>query len=36
MEEIEEYLDKAIVDIARKCRVMSIDVVKIIKIKFNK
>lgn len=36
MEEIEEYLDRAIIDIARKCRVMSIDVIRTIKNKFNK
>jgi len=35
MEEIEEYLDKAIIDIARKCRVMSIDVIRTIKNKFK-
>jgi hypothetical protein len=35
MEEIEEYIDKAIVDIARKCRVKSIDIIRIIKIKFK-
>lgn len=35
MEEIEEYLDKAIIDIARKCRAKSIDVIRVIKIKFK-
>ena len=31
MEEIEQYLDKAIVDIARKCGVYVEDVIKTIK-----
>ena len=35
MDEIEEYIDKAIVDIARKCNVKCIQVIVTIKKKFQ-
>lgn len=36
MEEIEQYLERSIVDIARKCNVKSITVIKVFLKRWNK